>query len=435
MAGNQELSRSPSGAVSSPIAGQNRYHGLDGLRGFAMLLGIALHGSLPYFSRMSGFEHFWPADDDQSIPIAILFDFIHTWRMPTFFLLAGFFAHLVLSRRPTRTFVLDRLKRIGLPLVLFGAIMAVIVPPIWIYGWTGNISLDIFKDVLADRQDLDSSGDLVAHLWFLYYLLLMYAVLLVIRSLAALWRHWAANRPSVASGLSMLGSRLVNATYSRVPLLLVVGVVLLLVLRDGNESKPLWPLNVPDVLYGMIFFLYGYGLYARRDLIEKLRGAGTLGVLWCAATAMYLVHLGLLGAIDDASSRGDASGVLRTIESVFYGASAVLLSLGFVGLFERVLAIPRAWVRWLADSSYWIYIIHLPVVAFMTFYLSHLDRQGWLKYLTGVGWSGEMKFLVSCVVTGAVGVVTYRYLVRYTPIGTLLNGKKIKTSAPAKTAA
>ena len=27
------------------------------------------------------------------------------------------------------------------------------------------------------------------------------------------------------------------------------------------------PLNLPDPLYGMLFFAYGYGLYARRELI------------------------------------------------------------------------------------------------------------------------------------------------------------------------
>ena len=38
-----------------------RNRGLDGLIGLAMLLGIVLHGSLPYFSRMVGFESIWPA--------------------------------------------------------------------------------------------------------------------------------------------------------------------------------------------------------------------------------------------------------------------------------------------------------------------------------------------------------------------------------------
>ena len=30
---------------------------------------------------------------------------------------------------------------------------------------------------MRNKRDLDSSGELVGHLWFLYYLLLMYAAL------------------------------------------------------------------------------------------------------------------------------------------------------------------------------------------------------------------------------------------------------------------
>ena len=68
--------------------------------------------------------------------------------------------------------------------------------------------------------------------------------------------------------------------------------------------------------------------------------------------------------------------------------------------------------------------MHLPVVTFLTFYLAHLDRQGLLKDLTGFSWSAELKFLAACLATAALGIVTYRYLVRYTPLGTLLNGKR-----------
>ena len=406
-----------------------RYHGLDGLRGFAMLLGIVLHGSLPYFSRMAGFESVWPADDDQSILLFLVFDFIHTWRMPTFFLMAGFFAHLVLDRRSTSVFILDRLKRIALPLALFGAVMAVIIPPIWVYGWYGVISLEVFRDVLKERQDLDSSGELVAHLWFLYYLLLMYAALIALRLLGSLRLARTSIRPA---GRLPLGMYLGNAVYTHIPLLLILGAVLLLVLRAGDESKPIWPLNVADVLYGALFFFYGYGIYARRNLIDRLRESGTLAALWATAAVVYFIHLVLIGAIDEASKQGadkETIEFLWLIGTVFYGASAVLFSIGLVGLFERFLRSPRPWVRWVADSSYWIYIIHLPVVTLLTFYLAHLDRQGWLKHLTGFSWSAELKFLAACVVTGILGIVTYRYLVRYTPLGTLLNGKRTKVSS------
>ena len=392
-----------------------------------MLMGIVVHATLPYFSRIAEIEYFWPADDDQSILMFLVFDFIHAWRMPTFFLLAGFFAHLVLVRRPTSTFVIDRLKRIALPLVLFGAVMAVIIPAIWFYGWYGSISLEVFQDALGERPDLDSSGELVAHLWFLYYLLLMYAALIGFRLLGRLRRApasvGAAGRPS-------LGRYIGNAVYTRLPLLMTLAAVILLVVRAGDQSRPIWPLNGPDVLYGSLFFFYGYGLYARRKLIDRLRGTGSLAALWAIGTAMFFIHLVLVGAMDESSKQGvdgETIAFLWLVGTVFYGASAVLFSLGLVGIFERVLRSSRTWVRWLADSSYWIYIIHLPVVTFLTFYLAHLDRQGRLEYLTGFIWSAELKFLAACVVTAVLGLVTYRYLVRYTLLGTLLNGKRSAT--------
>ena len=360
-----------------------------------MLMGIVLHASLPYFSRIADFEYIWPADDDQSVLLALVFDFIHAWRMPAFFLMAGFFAHLVLDRRPASMFIRDRLKRIAVPLVLFGAVMAVIIPPIWVYGWYGNMSLDTVRDALSARQDLDSSGDLVAHLWFLYYLLLIYAALMVLR---LAFVNAMMRSALCLQSLVPIGRFLGKAVYSRAPLLLALAAVLLLIVRGGDESKPVWPLNVPDVLYASLFFFYGYGLYAKRDLIEKLTSPRTLAALWIAGVAIYIAHLVLTGAIDEISnSGGDSASVqaLELAETVCYGTSAVLFSLGLIGLFERFLRTPRPWVRWLADSSYWIYIMHLPVVTFLTFYLAHLDRHGWLKYLTGITWSAEMKFLAA----------------------------------------
>ena len=392
-----------------------------------MLMGIVVHATLPYFSRLAEIEYLWPADDDQSVLFFVVFDFIHVWRMPAFFLLAGFFAHLVLARRPTSTFVIDRLKRIALPLVLFGSVMIVIIPAIWIYGWYGSVSFETFRDVLGERQDLDSSGDVVAHLWFLYYLLLMYAALIGFRQLGRLRRPPASVGPT---GRPALRRYIGNAVYTRLPLLLTLAAVILLVVRAGNESKPIWPLNVPDLLYASLFFFYGYGLYARRELIERLKGSGILAALWAIGTLAFSVNIVLVAARAEASGQGagdETIGMLWLIGTVFYGASAVLFSFGLVGLFERLLRSSRAWVRWLADSSYWIYIVHLPVVTFLTFYLAHLDRQGRLESLTGFGWSAELKFLLACVVTTAIGLATYRYLVRYTPLGTLLNGKKAAT--------
>ena len=165
-----------------------RYHGLDGLRGFAMLLGIVLHGSLPYFSRSIGIESFWPSDDDQSWKIFFLFDFIHVWRMPAFFLLAGFFACLLVNRHSTVAFARNRLCRVVIPFAIFAPIMAITLPVIWIYGWYGTISTETLTSILMDRRspDLSADGDLIGHLWFLWYLLLLYLPILIFHPLSKL---------------------------------------------------------------------------------------------------------------------------------------------------------------------------------------------------------------------------------------------------------
>ena len=72
-----------------------RYHGLDALRAIAMILGIVVHASLPFFDTRG----IWPSDEYESPLIQSIFSFIHLWRMPLFFILAGFFANLVISRK------------------------------------------------------------------------------------------------------------------------------------------------------------------------------------------------------------------------------------------------------------------------------------------------------------------------------------------------
>lgn len=409
---------------STPVSRTQRYHGLDGLRGFAMLLGIVVHGALPYFSRMAGLEFMWPADDDQSTLLFLIFLFIHAWRMPTFFLLAGFFAHLILDHRSTVAFILDRLKRIALPLVLFGSLMGVVLPLIWVYGWSGTLSPDSLAGDMNKEKISGSSGEWIAHLWFLYYLLLMYTALIFARLFAGI-----CNRAAIFP----LGRIFPRALYTRMPVLMILAATLLLIARAGNESKPVWPINVPDVLYGALFFYYGYGLYARKELLDRFQGKGTLLATWISAGAVFCMHLVAIGIVDGVTKSGGEAEVVKLIGTVFYAASAVLFSVGFVGLFEVLLTKGRPWIRWLADSSYWIYIVHLPVVAFLTFCLAHLDREGRLRCLTGFDWSAELKFLFSCLVTAGISILTYRHLVRYTFLGTLLNGKRSREKcAPGK---
>ena len=106
-----------------------RLHGLDALRGIALLLGVVLHASMTYFP-----VPIWIVSDTDNSPVAsAIFFAIHLFRMTTFFLIAGLFAHMMLDRRGVAGFIKDRAVRIAGPLATFWTpvLAAIIAGLIW----------------------------------------------------------------------------------------------------------------------------------------------------------------------------------------------------------------------------------------------------------------------------------------------------------------
>jgi glucan biosynthesis protein C len=105
---------------------QERLHALDALRGVAMLLGVVFHASLPFmhgtvlgaFPALRTEVTLWLAIDREADPAYDLLNYvIHAFRMPTFFLLAGLFAHHVYVRHGAREFLERRARRVLVPFV------------------------------------------------------------------------------------------------------------------------------------------------------------------------------------------------------------------------------------------------------------------------------------------------------------------------------
>ena len=95
-------------------AAPERLHGLDAVRGYALLLGVVFHGTLAYLPGAS----VWVVTDEARSPaLSAVFFTSHMFRMTTFFLIAGFFARMMFHRRGAGGFIRDRLLRIGVPLV------------------------------------------------------------------------------------------------------------------------------------------------------------------------------------------------------------------------------------------------------------------------------------------------------------------------------
>ena len=115
--GERERMRTQLATLSStPHPQLQRYHSFDSLRALMVLLGLVLHTAINYITFPT--DGTWPYKDAQTSPVFdILVAFIHTFRMPTFFVIAGFFAAFQYDTRGPSSLYHNRLKRIGLPLV------------------------------------------------------------------------------------------------------------------------------------------------------------------------------------------------------------------------------------------------------------------------------------------------------------------------------
>ena len=85
-----------------------RIAGLDAARAAMMILGVLLHSLVfsIFFIKINSVSEF-------QIIMGSFFT-IHTFRMPAFFLLAGYFSSLILDRHGRSGFLKNRSKRLGL---------------------------------------------------------------------------------------------------------------------------------------------------------------------------------------------------------------------------------------------------------------------------------------------------------------------------------
>src|SRR5580658_1529973 len=159
------------------MSNQERLHALDAVRAFALLSGIVLHATMSFFLPI-------PAHDvSQSATLNVVFFLIHTWRMMTFFIVAGLFARLVIARRGTRGFIADRSKRILVPLLVGWVILTPLTIAALIWGVTRSADPATMAAV-SNPAVIPAGAFPLVHLWFLYYLCIFYIALLAVRGLA-----------------------------------------------------------------------------------------------------------------------------------------------------------------------------------------------------------------------------------------------------------
>jgi peptidoglycan/LPS O-acetylase OafA/YrhL len=387
-----------------------RLHALDAVRAGALLLGVVFHATMSFVPG----QQIWMVRDAESPVLGALFFVSHVFRMPLFFLIAGFFGRMSCERLGTRGFVRDRLKRILLPLVGFWPVSIVSIIAIFIWGVVTQHGADgakALKPPAGEGSILETFP--LTHLWFLYVLLGFYAATLVLRRVAA-----AVDREGrLASLLDRGVGALVRSGLVAVALALPTAVALrlhkgwLLFFGVPTPDHGLLPNATAVVAFGTAF-AFGWLLQRQAGLLRVLeqRYAPNLAV----AVAMSVACLWIAGVtvVLDPARQAGAQEPWPTVFAACYSLATWTWVFGLVGAALRFLSSPRPAVRYLADASYWIYLIHLPIVMALQVLAFFLPLPALAK------------FALVLAVGFPIMPLSYHLLVRYTWVGAVLNGRR-----------
>ena len=94
-----------------------RYFALDGVRATAMLLGVFYHLPIAFMAGGFGMGLLGGSGFGAS-PKTLIDNWLHSFRMPLFFLISGFFANMMLGKYGLKRYLTRRWWRIGAPLIL-----------------------------------------------------------------------------------------------------------------------------------------------------------------------------------------------------------------------------------------------------------------------------------------------------------------------------
>jgi len=380
-----------------------RYHYMDNLRALAMLAGIFFHGALAYSPMMA---NVWLSADPATSPLVdVVAWFSHLFRMPLFFLIAGFFACYLVEKRGVTGFLRNRATRILVPFAIFWPLVlfGIIATASWALQNVENRSpmLQVIA-WMATNPDAAQPPTSTTHLWFLYNLCQFYIVYVVLHRLGIFSMRWNQTLSSVRFLVYVL------------PLLLVPALFTQTVPHPAPEQfmPRLWSFG-----YFGIFFLLGSHLFRNQGVIDKLKPYA----IWMGASSLVLYtilyyYVPKSFSLQDlmAMQQGASASWPHFGMSILEAYISVHMTFACLVAGKALLDNANAAFRYIADSSYWVYIIHLPLLFYIQFLL--LD----------VSWGIWIEFGISSFGTLGIGVLTYALFVRRTPIGWLLNGKKTK---------
>lgn len=384
---------------SGAMAKDGRVHWLDGARAFLIVLGVLLHASRIYDTSGA-----WLVHDAMGSPVfEALWRVIHVFRMPAFFIVAGFFCALSVARHGAGGFLPRRFVRIGVPMLATALTLNLCQDWLLFAHESGDVALSAY--LASGRFDAFwRSANWQSHLWFLHYLL-------AYSCLAWLWARLRRTLPAGAPPGQ--GAAPGWAWIALLPLSAFIAPAAARLLPGGYE---VWfGLASPFALLSYLpFFAFGYALFRRSEWLDSFARFG-----WVSAAALAALSLA-----DAWLARRTGIAWAEAARCYVEGAIAWSLCRAIFAGFRAAIRRPSPALRYFSDAALSIYLFHHILVVGLAIVFTHT--------FFNIG----LEFAAIVLSTVAVALAIHHFAILRSPLlRFLFNGTAGRRATPARVVA
>lgn len=358
-----------------------------------MLLGLVIHTGVTYMPHESPVRTVMAKET--WIGFFPLINLIHNFRMPVFFVVAGYFGALLFFRKGPAEMLRNRILKILLPMI---AGVLIIYPVI--YSSIVYTSARLADEPFAWEKAWQSirTGSFLpfrlSHLWFLYDLMLF--------SLATCFIGWIFQRATgLQSALHRFASGILARPLARLLLVALLYYVGLLINKEHtlHTNVSFW-IDRKLLYCYYLFYLIGWMLY-RTNTLDLIRWKPTLQILIGLVLFSFSMYLEL-GPLFNRSFQ---------ILQITNAAVTSLLTFGILGWFLKHCNEYSRTMAYIMEAAYFVYLIHVPIALIVP------------GLLAETGWPAVVQFLITLGTTIFICFGAYQLFVRKRVIGKFLDGK------------
>ncbi|MCP3178143.1 acyltransferase family protein [Desulfuromonas sp. KJ2020] len=353
-----------------------RYYYLDFARGILMSLGVVIHAA-----QVFSLSPYHIKSKVTSIFYENIVFVIHSFRMQSFYIIAGFFSILLIEKIGLRKFLINRLKRLLLPMLFCGICLNTVMN-LFSNEYDGNLNF-VFN------VNYWLGGAWISHLWFIANLLVYVALLSIIFFYKNIFNKL----------------NLENKKINLFAIFILVPTASFLLVRIGWRL-PDWPFgekfiifNVSNIFYYFPYFALGIVFYKNKRLYQSIFKYYYLFLFVSITLLIIIISVKYIGTYG------------RVIE-ILLGILALSNSFFIMSCFKKFFDSKSVIIKRLSDSSYTIYLLHQPIIVIVASYIVETKISNLFQFLSIIVITWTSSFLIHIILIEKLNVLSI-----------LLNGK------------